>query len=162
MKKALLLAAGLFCSASTLAAASQPFPPPSDQSPARNLAQENRNLQLVYHFYNQFFNDHELSAADRDLSAGYIQHNPHVPDGRAPFVHYFAGYFKANPHAHSVISQYATYGDRVFLRVHSVRNPDDRGRAIVDIFRVKDGKITEHWDSVQDVPATAANNNTMF
>ncbi|KGD75002.1 hypothetical protein HA49_06915 [Tatumella morbirosei] len=162
MKHAVILAVSLFCSAGALAAASQPFPPPSDNSPARNLQQENQNLKLVYQFYQEFFNQHNLQAADRDLSPGYKQHNPHVPDGRAPFVSYFAGYFKANPQAHSEITQYGTYGDRVFLRVHSVKNADDRGRAIVDIFRVEHGKIVEHWDSVQDVPATSANTNTMF
>ncbi len=162
MKYAFVLAASLFCSAGALAAASQPFPPPGEHSPARNLQQENRNLQLVYNFYQDFFNRHDLKAADRDLDPGYKQHNPHVPDGRTPFVSYFAGYFKANPQARSDISQYATYGDRVFLRVHSVKGPEDRGRAIVDIFRVAHGKIVEHWDSVQDVPATSANDNTMF
>lgn len=162
MKKVLLLVAGLLGPASVFAAASQPLPAPTEHSPARDLAQENQNLRLVYNFYEQFFTKHDLKAADRDLSADYKQHNPHVPDGRAPFVKYFSGYFKANPDARSTISQYGTYGDRVFLRVHSVANANDRGRAIVDIFRVKDGKIVEHWDSVQDVPATSANNNTMF
>ncbi len=162
MKYAFILALGLLCSAGTRAAASQPFPPPTANSPARDLPQENRNLQLVYRFYQEFFNQHNIQAADRDLSPGYKQHNPHVPDGRTPFVRYFAEYFKANPQAHSAITQYGTYGDRVFLRVHSVKNADDRGRAIVDIFRVEHGKIVEHWDSVQDVPATSANTNTMF
>ena len=162
MKKVLVLIAGLLGPLAAFAGPSQPLPAPTDHSPARNLAQENKNLQLVYNFYQQFFTQHDLKAADRDLAADYKQHNPHVPDGRAPFVNYFAGYFKANPQARSEISQYGTYGDRVFLRVHSIAKPGDRGRAIVDVFRVKDGKIVEHWDSVQDVPATSANSNTMF
>ena len=53
-------------------------------------------------------------------------------------------------------------GDFVVLHVHSVREPGQRGRAIVDMFRLENGKIVEHWDVIQDVPEKAANNNTMF
>ncbi len=53
-------------------------------------------------------------------------------------------------------------GDLVVLHYHLPMTPDDLGRAVVDIFRVEDGKIVEHWDVLQDVPAQSANNNTMF
>ena len=43
-------------------------------------------------------------------------------------------------------------GDYVILHVHAVREPGTRGRAIVDIFRLEDGKIVEHWDVAQDIP----------
>ena len=56
----------------------------------------------------------------------------------------------------------ATDGDLVFLHNHSTTSENDRGRAIVDIFRVKDRKIVEHWDVIQPVPEKAVNNNTMF
>lgn len=50
------------------------------------------------------------------------------------------------------------------MAVHAhVRNaPSDRGQAVVYLFRVEHGKIVEQWDSVQAVPATSANDNTMF
>ena len=53
-------------------------------------------------------------------------------------------------------------GDLVVLHVHSTQNAQDRGEAVVDIFRVEQGKIVEHWDAVQSVPAESANSNTMF
>jgi len=50
----------------------------------------------------------------------------------------------------------------VVLHVHSRPTPQDRGSAIIDIFRVENGKIIEHWDVIQPVPEKAANSNTMF
>lgn len=53
-------------------------------------------------------------------------------------------------------------GDPVMLHAHAVREPGRLGTAIVDIFRVENGKIVEHWDVIQAVPEKAANQNTMF
>ena len=50
----------------------------------------------------------------------------------------------------------------VWLHVHSKEKPTDLGHAIVDLFRVKDGKIIEHWDVIQAISETLNNNNTMF
>ena len=55
-----------------------------------------------------------------------------------------------------------TDGDNVILHVHAVREPGTRGNAIIDIFRLENGKIVEHWDVVQPVPETSANSNSMF
>ena len=128
----------------------------------RYLAQEATNRALVVHFYDTVFNQHDLSIASTVLAPNYIQHNPHVPSGSAPFISFFTERFKANPEARSTIVRSAADGDLVFLHVHSTSNPQDRGSAIVDIFRVDHGKIAEHWDVIQPVPEHAANDNTMF
>jgi len=128
----------------------------------RDLAQEESNRVLVVRFYDTVFNQHDLSIAGTVLAPNYIQHNPHVPSGSAPFISFFTEYFKANPQARSAIVRSAADGDLVFLHVHSTSNPQDRGNAIVDIFRVDHGKIAEHWDVIQPVPEHAANDNTMF
>ncbi|MFK4442396.1 putative SnoaL-like aldol condensation-catalyzing enzyme [Caballeronia udeis] len=131
-------------------------------SATRDLAQEESNRALVVRFYNTVFNQHDLSIASTVLAPDYIQHNPHVPSGSAPFISFFTERFKTNPEARSTIVRSAADGDLVFLHVHSTSNPQDRGNAIVDIFRVDHGKIAEHWDVVQPVPEHAANDNTMF
>lgn len=130
------------------------------QAPAGSVAAE-ANRTLVLNFYERIFNQHDMSAADL-LADGYIQHNPRVPTGKAPFVSFFTGFFKENPKASSRIVRSAVDGDLVYLHVHSTTGASDLGRAIVDIFRVEGGKIVEHWDVVQPVPDQAANQNTMF
>lgn len=129
---------------------------------ARDTAQEERNRRIVLDFYEGVFVRHEVARSAEVLVDEYIQHNPDVPDGKVPFVDYFTGFFQQNPNAGARIARSAADGDLVYLHVHSTNGENDRGRAIVDIFRVKDGRIVEHWDVIQPVPETAANNNTMF
>ena len=140
------------------AAAAQSLAAPA----VRDLGQEEKNRALVVGFYETVFVKHDLTTVDQVLAESYRQHNPLVPTGRAPFVGFFTGLFQKFPAARSTIVRSATDGDLVYLHVHSQMTPDDRGRAIVDIFRVADGKIVEHWDVIQAVPATSANTNTMF
>ena len=65
-------------------------------------------------------------------------------------------------HAADVQEQNKKTGDYVILHVHSVREPGPRGNAIVDIFKLENGKIVEHGDVVQPIPEKAANPNGMF
>ncbi|GKS84397.1 nuclear transport factor 2 family protein [Acidovorax sp. SUPP1855] len=129
---------------------------------SRDIATEEANRKLVLAFYDQFFNRHDTVTAAKVVADGYRQHNPEVPDGKAPFVGYFTELFKSNPQSKARILRSATDGDLVYLHVHSTNGAGDRGQAVVDIFRVKDGKIVEHWDVIQNVPETTANQNTMF
>ena len=128
----------------------------------RDLAQEEANRALVVEFYEQVFQRHDVAGAVEVMAEDYIQHNPHVPNGKAPFVDYFTAFFAENPEARSEIKRSAANGDLVWLHVHATNGEDDRGRAVLDILRVEDGMIVEHWDVIQPVPETAANDNTMF
>ncbi len=53
-------------------------------------------------------------------------------------------------------------GDYVILHVHAVREPDTRGNAIIDIFKLENGKIAEYWNVIQPIPEQSANGNGMF
>ncbi|RRW43360.1 hypothetical protein EGJ52_14700 [Pseudomonas luteola] len=130
--------------------------------PPRDLTAEEANRTLVLTFYDQFFNRHETAEAATVIADNYRQHNPEVPDGKAPFVDYFTGFFKDNPNSKAKVVCSATEGDLVYLHVHSTNGTNDRGQAVVDIFKIEKGKIVEHWDVIQDVPEQAANENTMF
>jgi predicted SnoaL-like aldol condensation-catalyzing enzyme len=58
--------------------------------------------------------------------------------------------------------RFVAEGDLVAVHSNFARETNDRGLAVMDIFRLEDGKIVEHWDSIQEVPETAANSNTML
>jgi predicted SnoaL-like aldol condensation-catalyzing enzyme len=120
------------------------------------------NKKTVVEFYEQAINRKDFDAASKHLGSRYIQHNPVAADG-AEGLKGFIGFLKSKfPDAKSEIKRVFAEGDYVILHVHAVREPGTRGRAIVDIFRLENGKIVEHWDVAQDVPEKAANANGMF
>jgi len=72
-------------------------------------------------------------------------------------------YLKENtPQSRSEIKKVFADGDFVILHVHAIPAPGARGLAIVDIFKVANGKLVEHWDVIQEIPEKAANSNGMF
>jgi predicted SnoaL-like aldol condensation-catalyzing enzyme len=127
-----------------------------------NNKQMEVNKQQVIKFYNLTINQKDFDAASKYLGRHYKQHNPLVVDGPIglkTFIQFLRDKF---PQAHSEIKQVFADEDYVILHVHSVRTPGTRGRAIVDIFKLEDGKIVEHWDVIQDIPDRSANPNGMF
>lgn len=133
----------------------------SQAASGKSTTEANKNL--VREFYEMAFNAHRpTEAAKKYIGPKYIQHNPGVPDGAEAFYTYFEGHFKANPQSKVEIKRVIGEGDLVVLHLLSKKNDKDPGRAIVDIFRVENGKIVEHWDVIQAVPEKSANKNTMF
>ena len=131
--------------------------------PASVQGAEQSTKAMVTAFYKMVFYDHKVAQAFKTyVGATYKQHNPLVPDGIEPSVAFLSKRFETNPQAINEIKRVIADGDLVAVHVHSRSNDSDRGRAIVDIFRVENGEIIEHWDVIQPVPENAQNNNTMF
>src|SRR5882724_7952019 len=120
------------------------------------------NKQTVLAFYDAAINRRDFAAASRFIGARYVQHNPLIADGPEG-LKAFLGYLQETfPRLRAEIKQVFAEGDFVIGHVHGVREPGQRGSAIVDIFRLEDGKIVEHWDVIQPVPEEARNLNGMF
>jgi predicted SnoaL-like aldol condensation-catalyzing enzyme len=120
------------------------------------------NKKAVQEFYHLIINEKDFEAAKKYIGSRYKQHNPLVAD-RPEGLREFVEFLKTNhPEAKSEIRRTFAEGDYVILHVHSLRAPNTRGRAIVEIFRLENGKIEEHWDVIQEIPATSANPNGMF
>ena len=121
------------------------------------------NKDVVTNFYKVAFNDHKPAAAvEKYVGGSYIQHNPTVADGSLPFIDFVNGFVAKNPHLHVDIKRVVAEGDLVVTHVHITTSETDRGVAAIDIFRLEEGKIVEHWDVVQPVPDKPANENGMF
>jgi predicted SnoaL-like aldol condensation-catalyzing enzyme len=118
--------------------------------------------KTVQEFYDFLVNKKDFKSASKYIGRQYTQHNPLLangPEGLEAFV----DFLKMNyPDAKSEIKRVFVDGDHVILHVHSVRIPNTRGRAIFDLFRLENGKIVEHWDTIQEIPETSANPNGMF
>ena len=131
-------------------------------APTARAADPEANKKIVVDFYNLALNQKDFDAAAKYFGPRYIQHNPSAPDGIEGFKGLVTFLKEKFPNSHSEIKRVIAEGDLVVLHVHSVREPGQRGRAIVDMFRLENGKIVEHWDVIQDVPEKPANDNTMF
>jgi predicted SnoaL-like aldol condensation-catalyzing enzyme len=119
------------------------------------------NKKNVVEFYDLLINKKDFESAEKYMADRYIQHNPRAADGhdglRAHIEH-----LKMNfPGVRSEIKKIIAEGDYVVLHVHSRRTPQ-RQLAIIEIFRLEDGKIAEHWDVIQEIPETSLNPNGMF
>lgn len=143
----------------TLALLVAPLVAPAADAPAGRLE---ANKKLVVAFYDAAINRKDYAAASAMLGSQYKQHNPTAADG-AEGLKGFIDFLKTRfPNQKGEIKQVIAEGDKVVLHVHSTRGDGTPGRAIVDIFRVADGKVVEHWDVIQDIPEKASNTNGMF
>ena len=110
------------------------------------------NKKTVLEFYEAGLNKKDFDAAAKYFGPHYIQHNPTAPDGIEGFKAFLGFLREKFPNSKSEIKRVFADGDYVILHVHAVREPGTRGRAIVDIFRLENGKIVEHWDVAQEIP----------
>ena len=124
--------------------------------------QEEANRKAVLAFYEKGLNQKDVDAALAYVGDRYTQHNPNAADGPEGFRKFIGFLREKFPNSHSEIKRSFVDGDYVILHVHAVREPGTKGNAIVDIFKLENGKIVEHWDVVQPIPENPANNNTMF
>ena len=124
--------------------------------------QEEANRQLVLSVYEQVLKPLDSSRVDEFFAPGYVQHNPMARTGAAGLKAFLDWARAQSPHAEHRVKRVFADGDHVIAHVHVIINPGERGNAVVDIFRIDNGRIAEHWDVAQPVPAESANENGMF
>ena len=124
--------------------------------------QEEANLALVLDMFAHVLNPMDASAVDRFIAPGYIQHSQLAPPGRDALKAFLAMIREQTPEAVHDVKRAFVDGDHVTVHYHVRRWPGDLGWAVIDIFRVENGLIAEHWDVLQDVVEGGPNPNSPF
>src|SRR6478736_610660 len=117
------------------------------------------NKELVIKAVTEVFINGDATALDRYWSENYVQHNPQIPNGREALKQMISGGGNMKYEMGLVVAD----GD--FVMVHArITGFGPKPLIAVDIFRVKEGKLAEHWDVLQEeVPAeNTASKNSMF
>jgi len=123
----------------------------------------NQNKENAIAFYDLMFNQCKPEEAiEKYVGEAYIQHNPHVGDGKDAFIKYFIRMAQDYPGKKVEFKKAIAEDNYVVLHCYQTW-PNDKDYAGIDIFRFdENGKITEHWDVLQVIPVISANENSMF
>ena len=134
----------------------------SDFANRAYTTEEKENLELVLNVYNYVLKPLDSSRVDDFIAPDYIQHSPLAESGAQGLKDFldFAG--AKSPLAEHHLKRMFVDGDYVIAHVHVIINPGDSGNAVVDIFRIENGMVAEHWDAAQEVPVDSVNPNGMF
>jgi len=120
------------------------------------------NRQNAISFYQTAYEGEPRKAVELYVGKEYIQHNPLVGDGKEPFIAYFERMQKEYPDKSIQFVRSIAEGDLVALHTHQIW-PGDIEYVTMDFFRFdENGKIVEHWDSMQQIPEKSENGNTMY
>ena len=133
------------------------------QNPGRRRTpEEQRNLDHVLGMFRDVLVPLDAEQVDRYIAPDYIQHSPMAAPGRDSLKAFLRVVRAASPHASQKLLRAFVDGDHVIIHYHVKKDPEDRGFVVMDIFRLADGMVVEHWDCVQDVPANSPNPISMF
>lgn len=120
------------------------------------------NRAIITEFARLFYVERDVAGAfDKYVAPDYIQHNPGLADGREAAVAALAPMF-ADRVKTFTIRRIVVDGDMAVIHVHVRPTPEARGAAVFDMYRLKNGKIVEHWDAIQPIPAESKNPHPMF
>ncbi len=120
------------------------------------------NKQNAIEFYRTAYHGDPVKAVERYVGAEYIQHNPLVGEGKAAFIEYFSEMARDYPGKSIEFVRAVAEADLVALHTHQ-RWPGNDEYVTMDFFRFdENGKIVEHWDSIQSVPSETRNGNPMY
>ncbi len=120
-----------------------------------------KNKKIVSTYVQELLGNKDATAVDRYVSDDFKQHDPTVADGKKALKDMFTSMFKNATKSKFQYDRIAADGDLVFIQFRTYGS-DGKPAVMVEVFRLKDGKIVEHWDVMQSIPDKSLNGNTMY
>jgi len=122
--------------------------------------EENKKNAIA--FYNMAYQGSPREAVEKYVGDDYIQHNPLVGNGKNAFIDYFER--MAAEYSNKSIEFIRSVAEEDLVALHTHQTwPDGEEYVTMDFFRFdENGKIVEHWDSIQEIPDESANGNSMY
>jgi len=124
--------------------------------------QEDANAQLIRDLFDKVLIPMDKTLVDAFIAEDYLQHSSLAKPGREALKDWLDFVRAETPQATQKVYRILAEDDHVVSHQHVIRWPGDTGFAVMDIFRIENGKIVEHWDVVQELSADPVNPNSMF
>lgn len=132
------------------------------EPPTATMDLTESNRAIVADFVDLMYRQKDVRAAFmKHVAVDYVQHNPNILDGREAAIAALEPMF-SRPGATYDVKRVLVDDDLAAVHLHGRPSPGEPGGAVVDLFRLEDGKIVEHWDVLQPIPKTSINPHPMF
>ncbi len=112
------------------------------------MSRQQENIELVRRFYDEVFNAHDISKLDEFMKDDYIQHNVNVADGKDGFIEFSKIFFDLQPKM-EIKKIFCNENDEVCVFFKCTCEKNGMINKVIDIYRIEDGKLAEHWDVVE-------------
>jgi predicted SnoaL-like aldol condensation-catalyzing enzyme len=123
---------------------------------------EQRNLEICTRMYHEMLFTFDAARVDEFIHEDYIQHSTAASEGREGLRAFFKDRAHSFPDVRMAIKASFADGAHTIFHIHTIRAPGDPGMSIIDIFRMEDGKVREHWEVVQEIPDALPHGNGIF
>ncbi|MEO8238960.1 MAG: nuclear transport factor 2 family protein [Flavobacterium sp.] len=125
------------------------------------MTQEEKNKQIVTTAYHRIFGDLDTTAVDDYISKDFVQHNPTIADGQEGVKALIQMLVSQGVQKQKIEFKHIIAEDDIVI-LHSRYEMAGKEWRFIDIYRVADNKLAEHWDAMMQMPDKRANNNLMF
>lgn len=125
------------------------------------MTQADNNKQIAITAYQRIFGDLDLTGVDELISKDFIQHNPTLPDGPEGVKTVVKMLVSQGVPKQKVVFKHVVAEDDIVI-LHSRTEMGGKEWRFIDIYRIENGKLAEHWDAMMQMPDAPVNNNPMF
>ncbi|MCI9845536.1 MULTISPECIES: ester cyclase [Flavobacterium] len=125
------------------------------------MSQEEKNKQIAITAYQKIFGDLDTTGVDEYVSKNFVQHNPTISDGQEGVKSLVEMLISQGVPKQKIDFKHIVVDDDIVI-LHSRYEMSGKEWRFIDIYRIENGKLAEHWDAMMQMPDNRANSNPLF